>query len=273
MKCLDLSIKELHIMYMGKFDVIFILKTILDYNELNNNYYKYDTVCRDGFRLKLKIMNNSNSITILDSYRILSDNLKDLCINYNVDVHKGDFPYDFSKENTLFYKGQTPKKIYYSSELTDEQYKDLYKEEWDFKKESLSYLSNDLISLYKVLVKMNQRLFLDFNIDMTKSLTISKLAYEIFSKDYYIENDNPIPLINKKNIYNDIKLAYYGGMTEVYKAYGKNLYYYDVNSLYPYVGLNDMPGLECYKQEYLNTNKGIDELFGFFLLWYWGMWK
>lgn len=110
---------------------------------------------------------------------------------------------------------------------------------------------------------MNKSLFLDFDIDMTKSLTISKLAYEIFTKDY-MDNDKAIPLINKKNIYNEIKLGYYGGMIEVYKPFGKNLYYYDVNSLYPYVSLNDMPGLECHKQEYINTNKSIDELFGFF---------
>ena len=48
---------------------------------------------------------------------------------------------------------------------------------------------------------MNQRLFLDFNIDMTKFLTISKLAYEIFTKDYYLETDKLIPLINKKEKY------------------------------------------------------------------------
>lgn len=90
---------------------------------------------------------------------------------------------------------------------------------------------------------MNQRLFLYFNIDMTKSLTISKLAYEIFTKYYYLEEDKPIPLINKKNIYKNIKLGYYGGMTEVYRPYGKKLYYYDVYYLYIYVNLNDMPGL------------------------------
>ncbi|GER42509.1 DNA polymerase [Striga asiatica] len=32
-----------------------------------------------------------------------------------------------------------------------------------------------------------------------------------------------------------IRRAYYGGHTDVYKPYGENLYYYDVNSLYPYV--------------------------------------
>lgn len=129
--------------------------------------------------------------------------------------------------------------------------------------ESLSYLTDDLVSLYQILVKVNKTLFLDFDIDMTKCLTISKLAYEIFTK-YYLAEDKPIPLINKRDIYKDIKLGYYGGMTEVYKPYGENLYYYDVNSLYPYEALNDMPGLECHKLVYLDINKNIDELFGFF---------
>jgi hypothetical protein len=36
-----------------------------------------------------------------------------------------------------------------------------------------------------------------------------------------------------------------------------------VNSLYPYVALQDMPGLDCNKVTY-NTAKSIDDLFGFF---------
>jgi hypothetical protein len=51
-------------------------------------------------------------------------------------------------------------------------------------------------------------------------------------------------------MYKDIKSAYYGGITEVYKPYGENLYNYDVNSLYPYVALNPMAGLKCYREEY-----------------------
>ena len=51
----------------------------------------------------------------------------------------------------------------------------------------------------------------------------------------------------KLTSYNDIKQAYFGGNTEVYKPRGKYLYYYDVNSLYPYVALQDMPGLTCSK--------------------------
>lgn len=33
-------------------------------------------------------------------------------------------------------------------------------------------------------------------------------------------------------MFGDIKQAYYGGVTEVYRPYGTNLLHYDVNSLY-----------------------------------------
>jgi hypothetical protein len=96
---------------------------------------------------------------------------------------------------------------------------------------------------------------------MTDSLTISGLAVIIFLKHFYKNN---IPLINKASIYRDIKQAYYGGITEVYKPFGSNLYYYDVNSLYPYVSLQDMPGLDCSPIQYYGLDENIDNLFGFF---------
>lgn len=85
----------------------------------------------------------------------------------------------------------------------------------------LSYLSDNLVSLYQILVKVNRTLFYDFYIDIIKCLTISKLVYKIFTKDYLAE-DKPIPFINKRDIYKNIKLGYYGGMTEAYKPYRGN---------------------------------------------------
>lgn len=96
---------------------------------------------------------------------------------------------------------------------------------------------------------------------MTKALTISKLAYNIFNRDYL---DKEILLNNKQSIYDEIKLAYYGGITEVYKPYGENLYYYDVNSLYPFVALQDMPGIHCIKKNFINKDVDIYDIFGFF---------
>lgn len=90
------------------------------------------------------------------------------------------------------------------------------KDNWSFKKESLSYLKKDIYSLFEVLKKANENFFKLLNrIQMTDSTTISGLALKIFMKDYY--KQGTILLINNKNIFNDIKNAYYGGRTEVYK--------------------------------------------------------
>jgi hypothetical protein len=104
---------------------------------------------------------------------------------------------------------------------------------------------------------------LDHNIEVTESLTISGLAKTKFMK-YYLKFSK-IPLINKNNLFQFIYGSYYGGITEVYKPYGKNLTYADVNSLYPFAALNPMPGLKCKWLESYNT-EGLDlsKLFGVF---------
>lgn len=98
---------------------------------------------------------------------------------------------------------------------------------------------------------------------MTNSLTISSLAKTKFLK-YYLK-DSKIPLINTNTLFNFIFSAYHGGITEVYKPFGKNLIYLDVNSLYPYNAINSMPALECEWIESFDKN-GLDlnNLFGFF---------
>lgn len=128
---------------------------------------------------------------------------------------------------------------------------------------SLSYLLDDWISFYQILVKVNKTLFYNFNINITKCLTISKLTYKLFIKNYLIEN-KPILVINKRDIYNNIKLKYYKNIIEVFKLYKKRLYYYNINFLYLYKVLNNILDLKYYKLIYLDINKNIKELFGFF---------
>jgi hypothetical protein len=48
-----------------------------------------------------------------------------------------------------------------------------------------------------------------------------------------------LPVINKFNLFNFITEAYYVGITEVYRPYGQDLIYMDVNSLYPYTAIKD----------------------------------
>lgn len=127
-------------------------------------------------------------------------------------------------------------------------------------RQTIIYLKQDLNSLYEVLVKVNKQIFMDYNLDLTDSSTISSLALKFYLSKYYKKN---IPIIDKTSMYRDIRDRYFGGITEVYKPYGENLYYYDVNSLCPYVAFQDMPGLNCVKESFYQ-DKNIDDLFGFF---------
>jgi hypothetical protein len=109
--------------------------------------------------------------------------------------------------------------------------------------------------------KVSKQVFMDYDVNITDNLTISGLSVRIFLRDYYKNN---IPSINKASVYRDIRQGYYGGITEVYKPEGHNLFYYDVNSLYPFVALNPIPGLICSKVHYYTNDTNINDLFGFF---------
>ena len=149
----------------------------------------------------------------------------------------------------MFYNGPTPNIAYYNFDVDKNTYlfkNELYKVNWSFKGETLEYLERDLLCLYEIMMKANKQIFLDFDTDLKDSLTISSLATRVFFflNKYYKNN---IPVINKSSLYSDIKQAYYGGITEVYRPYGNDLFYYDVNSLYPFVSFQSMPGLSCTK--------------------------
>ena len=249
---------------LGGFDVIFLIKVLVDYNENSHNLdklgniVKYDLsfMFRDSRILAITIGKEGRKLTIKDSYGILNSSLRDLAKSYDCNFNKSYFPYKFSTEDNLFYVGNTPIKSNYEG-ISQYDYDKLCSDNWSFKQETLKYLELDLLTLYEVLSKANKQLFLDYDIDMTKSHTISGLALKLFLLKYYKNN---IPNISKKSVYTELKQGYYGGITEVYKPYGKNLFYYDINSLYPFASLNDMPGLKC--KNILITNSK-DMPFGF----------
>lgn len=142
---------------------------------------------------------------------------------YNCDHLKGDFPYSFSTNETLFYIGPKPS-LSYSENMSMDDYNDIPSYNWDPKNECIKYLNTDLNSHYEVLSKANKSLFLNYDLELTKVLTVSGLALNLFLGNYYKGN---IPSIQTKNIYSYTSKSYYGGITEVYKPYGKDLYYYD----------------------------------------------
>lgn len=116
---------------LGGFDVVFILRVILDYNDKVDVPDRYEINCifRDNKIIKLEISKNisgrKHKVTFVDSYCMLPSSLASLCKSYEIDTVKGIFPYKFSKYNNLFYVGNTPDIEYYTN-ISDKDYKDIY---------------------------------------------------------------------------------------------------------------------------------------------------
>jgi hypothetical protein len=77
----------------------------------------------------------------------------------------------------------------------------------------------------------------------TLKITIASTSFDIWRRQFL-----KTLLLKEEHVLNDPKIkdfifeAYYGGRTEVYKrGMHKNLYYYDINSLYPSVMVNPYP--------------------------------
>jgi hypothetical protein len=268
---------------LAGYDIPFILKALDSYNmKKNEEYYVYKPFFREDkkiIKLEIKVRKelsdrkqakigvrkepSKNKITLIDSYSLLPSSLESLGKDFESNVLKDDyFPYDFVNESTLYYVGNTPDICYYNG-IDKKEYNLIKKSNWDLKEETLNYLSNDLNCLMSVIDIFNKYILEKFDIQMTECLTLPRLSLNIFKKDYM--GKSKIPLINKKNMYNFIRKGYYGGISEVYKPYIDNGFYYDVNSLYPFAAKNPMPGTECYFiEDFSGLGLNLDELFGFF---------
>nr|UEV87013.1 hypothetical protein [Grifola frondosa] len=99
---------------MGNFDIIFLHKTLSEYNlHIKEEFYKLDTLYKDNkmLRLIVKVKQPNNKyikITFLDSFNLLPSSLADLGKDFNVKTQKGFFPYSFVNETNLEYIGETP---------------------------------------------------------------------------------------------------------------------------------------------------------------------
>ncbi|KZT15563.1 hypothetical protein NEOLEDRAFT_1081995, partial [Neolentinus lepideus HHB14362 ss-1] len=175
---------------------------------------------------------------------------------------KGKFPHAFVNRNTLNYIGNKPD-IHYFENIDINEYNLIPKFNWNLKSECLNYLNKDIKGLFEVMNEFSRLIYIYFNEQMTDALTITRLALNIFKHKYY--KNQYIPSINKIYLFNFIKEGYFGGITDVYIPYGRDLIYIDVNSLYPYAALKPMPGSDCYFIEsFEDKGLDLDNLFGFF---------
>jgi DNA polymerase type B, organellar and viral len=228
---LNRNIQTIFVHNLGGFDGIFIYKQLL----LNYNLDEVSSVIdEDNKFINIKLKTQSRNITWLDSYRIFPVSLDQLANIFGVPGKLSKYNPDFNKleafnNNALIY-------------------------------ELVQYCKQDTLALFEALYNAQTEYFRDYNVDLTTVVSTSNLSLRIFRTKFLNVN---IPIL-KHSIDKFIRSGYFGGATEYYKAYGKNLKYYDVNSLYPFVMKNPMP-LNIIKHYDNMTNISLDSVFGFFL--------
>ena len=70
--------------------------------------------------------------------------------------------------------------------------------------------------------------------DIVTKLTLSSLALSIYRTNYYDPKTFPIHIPNR-NEDTFLRRGYYGGHADAHIPKGQNIYFYDVNSLYPFI--------------------------------------
>jgi hypothetical protein len=246
---------------LSKFDAYFILKIIYDIFDVKP-LYKDRIILQLDMTLKTFITNskkyNKKRMVLKDSFLLLPESLKRLGTNFNTNIQKGYFPYEFVNKERLEYIGDIPNYQYFKNQLTQTEY-DVIKNSpdssnWDLKKETIKYLEQDIKTLCEVLNIFSDEIW-DERVNITKCASLSGLAYLIF-KTNYIKNSK---LSMVKGIaHENMRKAYYGGRCEVFIPLGLKLKSYDCNSIYPYCMLKDMP----VGQPVWSNDKNLDNIFG-----------
>lgn len=127
------------------------------------------------------------------------------------------------------------------------------------------YASNDVIALQNALLLAQLKYLTLYNVDITTILSTASLAMKIYRSNFIpkdpLDKITPIsiPLLNSVQ-QSYIRKSYIGGSTDIYIRYAKDIYFYDINSLYPAVMKNPLP----YKIiKYHTTIENLSDFYGF----------
>lgn len=156
----------------------------------------------------------------VDSYRVFPSSLENLCKMYNVPGKFTKYKPEWNNISLL----QAPQPLQGRGGETE-------------LKVFLEYSMQDSICLLEALLKAQEIYLSEYEINITKAVSTPSLSLLIFRKKFL---NHSIPIL-KRELDNKIRPAYFGGSSDYFYFYGENLKYYDINSLYPFAMLNDMP--------------------------------
>lgn len=188
----------------SRFDGILLLKHLA----CHHKSYKLKPLMRNNRLYELAVYSGKKILfRFRDSLNLLPGKLANLAKNLCPGLGpKGSIPYEEVRLSNL----TSNKKCYIDS------------------------MKQDILLLGGVMQKAQEIYWKLYKVDIESKITLPSLALSIFRMKYYDVSNWPIHIPNK-NEDTFIRRAYYGGHTDTYKPYGEDLFYYDVNSLYPFV--------------------------------------
>jgi len=220
---------------LSGFDGILLMKHLLNYTGA-----KVEPLMFNGKLISFKFKFNGKTIIFKDSFLMLPMSLRALCKAFDISMDKGHFPVLL---DNIMYEGVIPHFSYWT-DMSFETYQSLsnkYKDKiWSYKDESIKYCQIDCKVLFIIIQKFNELVFNEFSVNINKTLTLPALAMVIF-KTLYMPKDTIYQLLGKVDAY--LRQSYTGGAVDAYIPHNRvtdsglfeKLYYYDVNSLYPFV--------------------------------------
>jgi len=223
------KIKTIFVHNLGKFDGLFIYKNLL--REYSPNIIKTIIDQHNSFvQISIKIANFE--IIFKDSLRIFPISLNELSKVFGVEGKISKYNPEFNKIS-----------LFDNKSLLNE---------------FITYSLQDSICLLNALLKAQKHYLEKYLIDITSIVSTSTLSFKIF-RTHYLKNN--IPILNKnQDLF--IRKSYFGGATDYFRAFGKNLFYYDVNSLYPFAMCKPMP-YKLIKFHKDLSNFELNNFFGF----------
>lgn len=196
----------------SRFDGILVLKHLA----CHHKSYKLKPLLRNNRLYELAVYSGEKMLfRFRDSLNLLPGNLSTLAKNLCPGLGpKGSIPHDKVTQSNLAI----------------------------MKNSLLDYMKQDIRLLGGVMQKAQEIYWKLYKVDIDSKITLASLALTIFRMKYNDASNWPIHIPNK-NEDSFIRQGYYGGHADTYKPYGEDLYYYDVNSLYPFVMKEfEMPG-------------------------------
>ena len=219
------------------FDGIFLMKHLLSFG-------KVEPLLFNGKLKSIKlIIPGGRTVIFKDSYLLLPLSLRKRCLAFKVDLVKGYFPFNLTN---IYYTGVFPKFEHWT-DISLSEYTELSKTNkgkfWSFQQEAIKYCKLDCKCLYEVLIKFNKLIFNEFKVNIHKSPSLPALAMRIY-KTQFMPLNSIYQILGKPE--QNIRNSYSGGAVDVYIPHNritafignieskfKQLFYYDVNSLYP----------------------------------------